>query len=297
MKSSLLTIYDAVNRNPAFSHKQPIEFVIEVSDGQSGCGGIPVFMMTTRNDECITVPDFTFGSWIESSCPPGDESHSWRSLYGDLGSYDDVNKKIHGLVWSGAATGRIRREFLEIFPGIRKSVRDNRIKFQIQATQWQKNSAAFGDNLANNCMTLREACGYKYQLYLPGNTYSSNLKYKMMCGSVVMAAFDEWKEWWYEAIQDSSAIVRVDHTRKKDVVSVLDGNLTTEDEVRLAANAVNIVKDVLSPDTVACYWETILLSIPWGAPSRPKRGIPLVDVLMMDMSLMHFSAVEASECM
>jgi hypothetical protein len=112
-----------------------------------------------------------------------------------------------------------------------------------------------------------------------------------------MAAFDEWKEWWYEAIQDSSAIVRVDHTRKKDVFSVLDGKLTTEDEVRLAANAVNIVKDVLSPDTVACYWETILLSIPWGAPSRPKRGIPLVDVLMMDMSLMHFSAVEASECM
>ena len=71
MKSSLFTLYNAVERNPAFATMPPVEFIVEVSDGQKGCEGLPVFMMTTRHSDCVMVPDFTFAGWPESSCPPG----------------------------------------------------------------------------------------------------------------------------------------------------------------------------------------------------------------------------------
>ena len=298
MRSTLLTLYDAVNRNPVFSTLPAVEFVIDISDGVSGCSGLPIFMMATRNSDCITVPDFTFGSWPESSCPPGQESHTWSFLYNRIGNFSSrFTEKANGLVWSGAETGRMRTEFLAVYPSIQGSVPDH-IDVRVQVTKWKKNTALapLGDNQASNCITLEEACRYKYQIYLPGNTYSSSLKYKMMCGSVVMAAFDEWKEWWYQAIEDNVNILHVDHTHKDDIVAVLNGSLTLQKERALAVNAKDTVMRVLSPESIACYWEKVLTSIAWGAPVRSRPGVSLYDVLMMDLGHMHFSVVDESEC-
>jgi hypothetical protein len=215
IRSTLFTLYDALARSPALQHmRAPVEWVIELSDGQAGCDGLPVFMMTTRNAECITVPDFTFGSWPESICPPGDESHSWRSLYDQMPQYA-AEPKRNGLVWSGANTGRIRTKFLHLYPSIRAALRDSSQRFTFQITEWTQNKG-LKDNTAHNCLSLSEACRYRYQLYLPGATYSSNLKYKLMCKAVVMAAFDEWTEWWYQALKDEENVVRLRPEHEKD---------------------------------------------------------------------------------
>jgi hypothetical protein len=292
IKGSLLTIYDAVNRNPAFTNSPPIEFVIEISDGERGCDGLPVFMMTTRNNDCITVPDFTFGSWPESSCPPGDERHSWKSLHNKIGPADN-STTVNGLVWSGAITGNIRPKFIkEIYP---KLLNGNQL-VNIQITEWQQTSTALGETKAKNCMTLAEACKYKYQIYLPGYTYSSNLKYKLMCGSVVMAIFNEWREWWYQALDEKEVVVKIDNMDIDNIVKVANGGLTTHQEKTLMDNSMKLVQTVLSPDSVACYWENILSSIAWEVPQRSNVGVPVADVLMMDIAQMHFSVIDESQC-
>ena len=52
----------------------------------------------------------------------------------------------------------------------------------------------------------------------------------MMCGSVVMGVFDEWREWWYQAMGDS--VTRVEYETGNDVVAVLTGRYTPDEEER-----------------------------------------------------------------
>ena len=53
-----------------------------------------------------------------------------------------------------------------------------------------------------------------------------------MCGSVVIAVFDERRVWWYQVIEDNVNILRVDHTRRNDIVAVLNGSFNPQKEFR-----------------------------------------------------------------
>ena len=45
-----------------------------------------------------------------------------------------------------------------------------------------------------------------------------------------MGAFDEWREWWYPAMGDS--VTRVEYETGDDVVAVLTGRYTPDEEER-----------------------------------------------------------------
>jgi hypothetical protein len=89
--------------------------------------------------------------------------------------------------------------------------------------------------------------------------------------------------------------LRPEH-EKEDLVQVLNGRLTPAEERRMAESAFEMVRTVLSPQSVACYWERILFAVPWSAPERQSNGVPIVDVLVMDQPDMQFNTLDAAEC-
>eukprot|EP00397_Hematodinium_sp_SG-2012_P058988 GEMP01075141.1.p2 GENE.GEMP01075141.1~~GEMP01075141.1.p2 ORF type:complete len:120 (+),score=11.76 GEMP01075141.1:665-1024(+) len=72
-----------------------------------------------------------------------------------------------------------------------------------------------GANQAMGCVGLDDHCQYKYLAFLNGNTYSSRLKYELLCGSVVFASPPDWVEWWSEQLKPSDYVQVFQKYRRK----------------------------------------------------------------------------------
>ena len=53
-----------------------------------------------------------------------------------------------------------------------------------------------GQNEVQGCVGLLEQCKHRYLAFLAGTTYSSRIKYQLLCGSLVLAQEPRFLEWW-----------------------------------------------------------------------------------------------------
>ena len=56
-------------------------------------------------------------------------------------------------------------------------------------------------------VTLMDTCNKKYLLHMRGCTYSSRLKYLLLCGSVVFTQQNPYnEEWWYDFLPTNAYV-------------------------------------------------------------------------------------------
>lgn len=63
---------------------------------------------------------------------------------------------------------------------------------------WWKNEDA------QDTLSVAEECGFKYLLYMPGNTWANRMKYLMACGSTVIMPRDRYVAFWWHLLQVGS---------------------------------------------------------------------------------------------
>ena len=56
---------------------------------------------------------------------------------------------------------------------------------------------------AADTVSAAEHCGYKYLLYMPGNTWANRLKYLMLCGSTIVMPKDRYVAFWWHLLEVS----------------------------------------------------------------------------------------------
>eukprot|EP00397_Hematodinium_sp_SG-2012_P039523 GEMP01043165.1.p1 GENE.GEMP01043165.1~~GEMP01043165.1.p1 ORF type:complete len:244 (+),score=23.50 GEMP01043165.1:339-1070(+) len=173
------------------------DVIVEVSDGYVQ-PGYPIFRIARPVSDTtgILYPDFTFYSWPESICR--ERSHAYGDLLSTFDHVPAFDKRNATLFWRGGLVGNPVRsvavKLLKDVPGA-----------DVNFMTWGLVSIT-GANQAMGCVGLDDHCQYKYLAFLNGNTYSSRLKYELLCGSVVFASPPDWVEWWSEQLKPSDYV-------------------------------------------------------------------------------------------
>ena len=104
------------------------------------------------------------------------------------------------LFWRGGIVGNpIRKQVVDTVKGP---------DIDLAFMQWHSTSLT-GVNGAPGCVGLIDHCKYKYLAFLQGNTYSSRLKYQLLCGSCVFASKQPWIEWWTQLLVPFEDLIEV----------------------------------------------------------------------------------------
>jgi hypothetical protein len=146
----------------------------------------------TRADAPLLFPDPTFESWPEVhdySLPQTIRSVTDAArLYGLPGTVQWERRNAN-VVWRGAANGKERAEFLESTSPL----------LDVQSTSFNITDVGFKLSSSNQ-ISRSELCRYRFLLHMNGifnNRYSSSVKWKLLCGSLVFVPTEPlFVEWW-----------------------------------------------------------------------------------------------------
>ena len=275
-----------------------LDFTIDTEDGSSDTGQLPRFMLCgfVQAPQGIMVPDFSFFDYPITKCP-GEASHRFedfisnateRSWSMNRNPWRFVNSKRNDIFWRGAPLNNPTRvkqlqRILETIPAYPET-------YNLKLMEWVSNTLD-GNNTAKGCIKMHDHCDHRFLLHLQGNTYSSRLKYLLLCGSVVFMPQQEFEEWWYPAFpaadtvdEDNEVIVHV----RKDMSDMHEKfsqyfhpNHATPRAVKTSQRTLNFALDVFSQQNVDCYWGTVLIgaSRAWGTIMNGTVGRPLEEVL------------------
>ncbi len=268
-----------------------MDFAIDHDDGLQDTGGLPVFMLSTylQAPQGIMIPDFSFYDWPTSRCP-GENSRAFSDFIANaserlriarIDSSGFVQAKSSDLFWRGAPLLNPKRsEQL----GNLSNLSEIPVGFlNAELLEWQQ----------DGCVTLHDHCKHRYLLHLQGNTYSSRLKYLMLCGSVVFMPQQEYEEWWYPAItsedqinEDNEVVVHLKNdmsnfASKLALYKDTEGDRVTNRSVRISMRALEFATEVFSENSVDCYWASLLIgaSKSWGRILEGTKGRPIDLVL------------------
>ena len=148
---------------------------------------------------------------------------------------------------------------------------------------------------SEGCVTMHDHCSHRFLLHLQGNTYSSRLKYLLLCGSAVFMPQQEFEEWWYPAIpcadtadEDNEILIHVKDDMSdfgKKFIEVYDRESINPRIPRMSRRALEFANEVFSQNSVDCYWGSVIIGAgkAWGRildadhPGKPVEEV-FVDV-------------------
>ncbi len=279
-----------------------VDLVFETSDGNPDTGGTPRLMLGVYRPapQGIMIPDETFYDFPEAICP-GEGSHKFADFIQNAtlrhaqmvhrGVSSVISNRVNEIFWRGARlTNPVRMQQLEKILNLARE--SNRTIFNIQPMQWVANSP-LGKNAANGCVSLNDHCNYRYLLHLRGNTYSSRLKYLLLCGSVVFMPRQEYEEWWYPAIpspevrrEDNEIIIETqddisDFHEHFSHMYTTDESLPSERIQKTSLRTIEFALTVFSEKTVDCYLAALIhqAASSWGAILPNGTGRPVESIL------------------
>ena len=279
-----------------------VDFVIDTGDGNPDTDHLPRFMMCghVQSRQGIMVPDFTFYDYPTTTCPGELSGHKFSSFLdiaskrlGEMEADPDgmINKRTNKLFWRGARLGNPRR--IQQMEAILKSAAPRADMYDIAPMTWKANVGE-GMNLADGCVSLHDHCNRRFLLHLRGNTYSSRLKYLLLCGSVVLMPEQEYEEWWSPAVPSKESATddnRIIAHVKEDVSDIHDvlGSFITSSlrpnaskkTIDQSLRTIRFAIQVFSEQNVDCYWEAVIRGAAkaWGPILPDHRGRPIDDVL------------------
>ena len=276
-----------------------MDFAIDHDDGLAETGYLPLFMLCSfiQAPQGIMIPDFSFYNWPSSRCP-GENSRLFDDfVFNSSGRLDAMIKnqtrffesKKNDLFWRGASLMNPKREQQLEKISNASNIPENAVDAKLMEWIFDANN---GENLSSQCVTMNDHCDHRFLLHLQGNTYSSRLKYLLMCGSVVLMPQQEYEEWWYPAIpsadvanEDNEIVVHIkndisDFSEKFKLFH--DPNITTGRAIRTSRRALEFSLEVFSEKSVDCYWGSVIIGAAraWGRLLDKELGVPLEEVLM-----------------
>ena len=142
-----------------------------------------------------------------------------------------------------------------------------------------------GQNDVQGCVGLLEQCQYRYLAFLAGTTYSSRIKYQLLCGSLVLAEEPRFVEWWSRLLVPGVHYAQVEKNwaTVQPLMQLLRQNPKRAEAV--ARQGQRLALTALSPTAVDCYWWMLLalssrVLPPATGPLGPNAR-PLEDALLL----------------
>ncbi|CAF1326966.1 unnamed protein product [Didymodactylos carnosus] len=220
---------------------------------------VPIFGLTKsterlsqyfHSDGIILMPCFSFWSW------PEPRLGRWRNK---LETVPQIAEKIqfqertNSVFWRGAPTGE--RQWFSMLSKKNQSILD------IEFIQWS-NVNIIMLNYAGSYKTIEEHCQYKYLLHQEGYSYSSRLKYLLLCRSVVIfAQFNGWEEYWYPLLEHKDNIVifkdNGNETTFYNLLQYLFDNQKKAESI--GKKGQELVQTYLNEQAVICYMRNLLI--------------------------------------
>ena len=279
-----------------FSPMPDLDFAIDHDDGMSDTGYSPIFMLCSfiQAPQGIMIPDFSFFDWPTSRCP-GEQSRLFEDFVRNATTrlYDlkrspntFINKKRNDLFWRGAALMNTRRE-KQLESILNASGQFNQ-SINARLMNWDS------PDLSTECVTMHDHCDHRFLLHLQGNTYSSRLKYLLLCGSIVFMPQQEYEEWWHPAIpsldmanEDNEILVHLrgdvsDFEEKFAEFHSEDSGPVADRIHRMSHRVLQFATEVFSERSVDCYWGSVLIGAAraWGRLLDKDVGVTLDELLL-----------------
>ncbi|UJR16899.1 hypothetical protein I4U23_003797 [Adineta vaga] len=199
-----------------------------------------------RSDGIVPMPCFTLWSWPETRAGRWTEKSQSILNAAQKISYKQRRSK---LFWRGVWNWK-RIWYIDIAKQYPHTM-------DIKDVSWNASVDRFAYAASNTYMTLEEHCNYKYLAHLEGSSYSSRLKYLLLCGSPVLYnPVQYWEEYWYHLLRDGENIVVFEKARDEAALNkMIDYLLQNENKMkRIGRKGQQLVQDYLNEHAVSCYW-------------------------------------------
>ncbi|UJR16898.1 hypothetical protein I4U23_003796 [Adineta vaga] len=236
-----------------------VDDAVELPDGFNDVlFNVPIFAFSKTNrtkrglrpDGIVPMPCFTFWSWPEIRA--GRWTKISRSILNT--SYNlEYSKRVPKIFWRGVRSWK-RIWFL-------KTARQYPNIMDLAPVSWQKGIDGLAYKASFSYKTLEEHCNYKYLAHLEGSSYSSRLKYLLLCGSpVVYAPIQYWEEYWYHLLKDGENIVFFESAGNEGAFNkTLEFLMQNEEKAKeIGRKGQQLVQDYLNEHAVSCYWWKLL---------------------------------------
>lgn len=228
------------------------ELVIDCQDARyvDLKGIYPAFAMAKSYDsKLILYPDFSFGSWPEVGILP------WgKTIEIALQKAREIkwNDKIEKLFFRGANTNPIR-VFMERLSLEYPDIIDCRLM------TWHKGKGIRLEG-SSTYVSIYDHGIYKYLINLPGNTYSSRLKYLFLFFSLVIHIDNGWIEFWYKLLENGKNCLILNVDQIIDIVDIVKYlQIKDREIIEIAKKGTDTIVKYLSYEKVLDYWQLLLI--------------------------------------
>eukprot|EP01112_Ceratiomyxa_fruticulosa_P004876 TRINITY_DN1543_c0_g3_i1.p1 TRINITY_DN1543_c0_g3~~TRINITY_DN1543_c0_g3_i1.p1 ORF type:complete len:429 (-),score=64.68 TRINITY_DN1543_c0_g3_i1:72-1358(-) len=243
-KSIKMQLHDMLKR-----YKVPdVQFCVNIGDRMANDEidpNSPCFVLCKypQDDRAVVIPDITFGAWPDVL--PMDYLRERKSLYKHIKPWEERSNKLFFAGTGGPIRNRLK-PMLEFFPNDLELVMHE-----------PKDNAGI--------VPLERLCDYNYLFHFEGVSYSSRMKYLMMCNSTVIWGHHtifrpvKYIEFWYDLLIPYKNYIPFEPVEKENLADVLKFLRENEEKAReIAYNGYKLTLTTLSRENIECYWQTLL---------------------------------------
>ncbi|KAG2500359.1 hypothetical protein HYH03_001933 [Edaphochlamys debaryana] len=153
---------------------------------------------------------------------------------------------------------------------IMREIQMNRSDIALFGVHANAHSTGYYTSSDTHFAWLDNWCHHRYLLHTSGLTYSASLKYKLACGSVVIAFENDYKEFYYPALKPGvhyllypeeekvKFIKEVAPKIKEEVRRIQEEN--EEEPPSMARAAHHFALTQLTQEALSCYWYRAILA-------------------------------------
>jgi len=228
-------------------------------------------------DRIILMPCFTFGSWPEANIG------SWSKKFDSIlatGQRLKYEERVPKLFWRGVEfPPRERSWFIHMSKKYPETL-------DVTAMQWARSRDVLAQKPSETYRTLEQHCSYKYLLHQEGVTYSSRLKYLLLCGStVVINVMEYWEEYWYHLLENGTNIILFEKSGNEAALeNMLQFLRRHEDKAKdIGIKGRQLAQDYLNEHAVSCYWWKLLheyAKLIGYKPVLHSNAVPIEDFIL-----------------
>ena len=203
-----------------------------------------------RHENIILMPCFTLWSWPEVRVSKWSDKSNSIFNHGLTLKYQERTSK---LFWRGIITWK-RHWFANLstkYPDL----------IDVKGMEWTKYTNSSILHGTHTYTSLEDHCNYKYLLHQEGNSYSSRIKYLLLCGStVVYNRIEFWEEYWYHLLQHSKNIFLIQAKDKETIITQTLEYLQQHQQLAqtIGNQGRQLVRTYLNQYSINCYWWKLL---------------------------------------